>query len=417
MGYIENFLPHALARLGHEVHIVTSTAQVYYDQPFYNKTYRQFLGEPITAAGIIEEQGVLIHRLEFKKNLVNQIQLQGLTKILRGLQPDVVHTFSHADFDTLKLAFSKLFGARFKLFTANHNGFHALFPTKAAQDAFTWKKQLAWRAVYTIPGKFISFFIEKCFAVTTDAADIAHKWYGVPKSKLKVTPLGVDTQQFCPDNTRRQAMRTRLHFSESDIVCIHTGKLIASKNSLLLAKAIQVLNDKYHLPIKGLFIGEGEQAAALSAMPYCTLLPYQKHADLPDYYRAADVAVWHLSVTNSFFDAVASGLPLVCGDDVETYAAVSSETTAIKSQTISFDKNNSAYRPKIVSRFCKTHDLDSLVNALRELADPSVRKTLAEQGLMEIQTKYSWAAIAKARAEDYKTALKGRNTSTTGVAR
>jgi glycosyltransferase involved in cell wall biosynthesis len=302
------------------------------------------------------------------------------------------------------LAWLKLRGGRFKIFTANHNGFHALFPTEASKKAFTWRKRLLWRLLFTTTGRFISWFTKKCFAVTTDAAEIAWNWYGVQKHKIKVTPLGVDTTQFYPDENRRLKMRSTLGFKENDIVCIHTGKLTDFKNPLLLANAIKVLNEKYKLPFKGLFIGEGEQAAALQEQPYCLLLPYQKHVDLPDYYRAADIAVWHLSVTNSFFDAVASGLPLVCGDDVDTYAAIG---TPVEKQL--FD----AYRPRIVSRFCKTNDLEDLIFQIKSLvcpnnADnftPSVLQALSEEGLKEIQAYCSWEAIAKERLKDYEDIL------------
>ena len=39
MGYAENCLAKALATLWHEVHVVTSTAQVYFDAPYYRTVY------------------------------------------------------------------------------------------------------------------------------------------------------------------------------------------------------------------------------------------------------------------------------------------------------------------------------------------------------------------------------------------
>ena len=47
MGYIENCLPKALALLGHEVHVVSSTAQVYFNSPDYKEVYEPFLGKII----------------------------------------------------------------------------------------------------------------------------------------------------------------------------------------------------------------------------------------------------------------------------------------------------------------------------------------------------------------------------------
>jgi hypothetical protein len=39
MGYAENCLPKALASLGHEVHLITSNVQPYFNSPNYRETY------------------------------------------------------------------------------------------------------------------------------------------------------------------------------------------------------------------------------------------------------------------------------------------------------------------------------------------------------------------------------------------
>ncbi len=52
MGYAENCLPKALAALGHEVHLVTSIGQVYFNSPSYSATYEEFLGPAVVPAGV-----------------------------------------------------------------------------------------------------------------------------------------------------------------------------------------------------------------------------------------------------------------------------------------------------------------------------------------------------------------------------
>ena len=51
MGYSENCLSKALAKLGHDVHVVTSTYNVYGSEPLYDADYREFLGPATTAVG------------------------------------------------------------------------------------------------------------------------------------------------------------------------------------------------------------------------------------------------------------------------------------------------------------------------------------------------------------------------------
>ena len=66
MGYIENCLPIAMAKRGHEVHIVTSTAKVYFNDPLYLQFYQQHYGSPIVIAEVTRiRENLFLHRLEF----------------------------------------------------------------------------------------------------------------------------------------------------------------------------------------------------------------------------------------------------------------------------------------------------------------------------------------------------------------
>ena len=160
----------------------------------------------------------------------------------------------------------------------------------------------------------------------------------------------------------------------------------------LLADAVKNLRDK-GLKIKALFIGEGEDGGLLQNTEGAIVLPMQPHLTLPQYYQAADIAVWPFGESSSQLDAVATGLCLVMADASSTYDLVDSK--------MAYDET-AAYRPKIVSRFCKTYELESLTKKLNELFDPSVREILSRQGREEIIEKFSWDTIAKNRLEDYK---------------
>ena len=392
MGYLENCLPKALAKLGHEVHLITSTAQVYYNQPYWRDAYGSYLGEPIVEEKTYTSNGVTIYRLPFK-TIRKRIHIIGLTTLIKKLKPEVVHTFSHADWDTLRIVLTKCLIAKpFKLFTSNHTSYLALFPTPQAHIDFNWKKRLLFYLTFTLSGHFISLFTKKCFCVTTDAAEVAEKYFGVPKEQLKVTTLGVDTDIFAPNQDNRLRVRKQFGVEDDEVLCIYTGKFLKLRRTDLLADAITNLRDK-GLKIKALFIGEGEGGALLQNRDGAIILPMQPHLTLPQYYQAADIAVWPFGESSSQLDAVATGLCLVMADASTAYDLVDSTT---------LDNGISAYRPKIVSRFCETYQLNSLTKKLNELIDPSVRKTLSRQGRDEIIEKFSWDTIAKNRLEDYK---------------
>jgi glycosyltransferase involved in cell wall biosynthesis len=389
MGYAENCLPEALAKLGHDVHIVTTVGQVYFNQPHYEASYGKFLGKAIQPEGTKIINGVKVHRLPMQL-IKKQILIIGLNAKIHTLKPDIVHAFTHADINVLRLVFAKLF-TPFKLFTANHTSYLAFEVSKKENNTEGVRHDILRFLIHTMPGRFISWFTEKCFAVTSDAGIVASSVFGVQKHKVKVTTLGVNTDLFKANAQVKTATRAQLGLINEDIVCLYSGKFSALKNPIILAQAIEKLNAK-SLNIKGLFIGDGEQYADILAIKNCLILPYQQQIALAQYYQTADIAVWPFGESSSQLDAVATGLCLVMSDSVQAYDRVEANT--------SFEENGQ-YRPKIISRICKSNDVDDLVRALETLADKAERQRLGALGEQEVIGTFSWTAIAKRRLVDY----------------
>lgn len=393
MGYIENQLPAAVAQLGHEVHLVTSTANVYFNQAMYQQTYQKILGAPTVEAGTYTEGGVIIHRLPFSM-LHKKLIINGLKEKIATLKPDIVHAWEHATINTLQIVQQKR-ETPFRLFSGNHDSYLALFTTpKERRRLSKWlllaiQKPLGW---------FISKHIELCFCVTSDAGEVAATYYGVPRNKIKVTTLGVETAIFKPDDAKRQAMRKQLGIKPDEIFCLFTGKFDPiTKQPTILAKATAILTEK-GLPIRTIFVGEGALRAELNTYQGCSVLPFVPHTELPSYYVAADLAVYPFGETASQLDAAASGACLVLGDCVQAYDLVE------KNDPI-FDETG-VYKPKIVSRFYHYPDPLSLADVIAGLASSAeLRQKLSDLGKKEVETFFSWNAIAKRRVEDYKKSL------------
>jgi glycosyltransferase involved in cell wall biosynthesis len=387
MGYLENCLPQSLARLGHEVHLVTSTAQVYFNHPYYEKAYQKYLGDPIQPAGTKNTEGVTIHRLPFRQ-LKSKIIFKGLFNKIAEIRPDVVHTLEHVAIDTLKLALMKpIF--RYKLFTANH-AVMSVYPFARNWATLPFKKKVEWFLTEYCVGKFNSFFIEKCFAVTIDAGEIAEKYRGVPKNKVKVTTLGVDTHHFSPNEAAKYEFRKRYGYSEKDIICIYTGKLIAQKQPLLIAQAVHALY-KQGLPYKAFFVAEGELGDEIRRYDCCQIIPLQPFKELPNFFRMADIAIWAGEESSSQLDAVASGACLILTDNIKAYDEID----------LNPKPETQNPKPEIVSRKFQHGNLNDLIKQLEYLGDKNIRNALIIKGVEEMQSKYSWDKIAQNRLEDY----------------
>jgi glycosyltransferase involved in cell wall biosynthesis len=240
-----------------------------------------------------------------------------------------------------------------------------------------------------IPGWVASLFTKQCYAATDDCADVAIRFYGMPKRKVLVVPLGVDTENFYPprtaeDRARRAQIRAELGFADRDLVCIYTGQFTDAKNPIVLARAIASLRAG-GMPVRGLFIGNGPQNGDLAACDGCVVLPFRPHRELPEYYRASDIGVWPTQESMSMLDAAACGLPIVVND------------TLLAKERI--DGNGITYR---------LNDSADLAEKIRLLSDPAYAHRLGDIGAHRMTELFSWDSIARRRLADYEASAAAR---------
>src|SRR5438128_4969712 len=372
MGYSENCLPRALAALGHDVHLIASTFNVYGNEPMYDETYRDFLGPRQVAAGSTRADGYQVHRVP--ASLVSgYVHMKGLLEQIDELSPDIVHSIEIASLQTFVLAMRKPF-ARYRLFCETHQTMSVLKPyMKQARGA--WLKKTLYRMTRTLPTYLASLTVEKCYAVTPDCAEVAARFYGVPRSKMTLLSLGTDTELFHPpenpsDLAARRDLRRRLGFTDHDIVCVYTGRFSRDKNPLILAKAIDALSD-VDARFKGLFIGDGIQKDDIAACRSVAIVPFMTHEDLAQHYRAADVAVWPKQESMSMLDAASSGLPVVVSNRIGEPGRVAG--------------NGKMYEEDSVP---------SLVEVLRGVAHVDERRLCGPAGRRQRLDEFAWMRFA-----------------------
>jgi len=379
MGYSENLFPKALAKLGADVHVVTSDLQP--DFPNYKETYEPFLGPRQQPTGSRRLDGFTLHRLPHGSQW-HGIYIRGLHRTLSRLRPHVVQCFTMASVTTFQAVLSEL-ALRFKLFLEEHIHWSVF------EQPTTWKRKAFFAAYRAIVGNLLSLRSERCYPIAPDVERIAVEYLGYTPSKVRICSLGVDTDLFSPatsesSRSARSALRRSLGFAETDIVSIYTGRFTEGKNPLCLAKAVDELH-REDPRFKALFVGSGP-ADYLKAIQGCAgsiLHPFVEASRLPDLYRAADVGVWPKQESTSQLDAAACGLPLIIGSAVEVKERI--------------EGNGFLY---------EQDDPRDLARQLRKLADPDLRRRFGEAGAIKVREKYSWDRIAKDRMNDYDTALR-----------
>src|SRR4051812_32409302 len=89
--YIETPLSKALARLGHDVHIVTSGLPTNYHLANYAKDFAGAFGAALQPLGTTVSEGVTVHRLPHRI-VRGHVALIGLGRCLKSLKVEVVQT-------------------------------------------------------------------------------------------------------------------------------------------------------------------------------------------------------------------------------------------------------------------------------------------------------------------------------------
>lgn len=391
MGYAEYCLAKSLATLGNEVHIVTSTAQVYFNEPFYKEVYEPFIGEKIVPAGSKKIENFTLHRLPIQLWWKRIHLFRGLYSKLKEIRPDVVHSFEVISFSALQISIYKAI-LKYRFFTAIHT-VGSVYPAFRNYNRMSLIEKMRIRIFDTLPGLLISFATEMSYGATIDASEIGERFFGIPNKKIKTTPLGVDTDLFHPEektkvNTKRGEIRNKFGFKDDDIVCIFTGRFTFDKNPLCLAQAISNLNEAGY-SFKGIFFGNGPQEKEIRKCTGCVINEFVPYHELPDYYRASEIGVWPRQESTSMIDAAACGLPIVVSDKLLAKERI--------------DGNGITYYE---------NDVDNMQEALKSLMSEEVRDKLGRKGAEKMQREFSWLSIAKRRITDYEYFLNKNSNNT-----
>ena len=379
MGYLENCLPKYLARRGAKVHVISMDLSPYHS--LANGILQTFT-EPLVPGTTEVIDGYQLHVLAHETKL-GYPRMIGLADKLASIRPDIVQCQASIGWIPMDAVFNKLrFG--YKLFSGNHNAMSTARPGLGIGGSILQRGKAFVTRFLT--GRLASYFVERCYAVTSDCAEIAWRYYGVQKCKVVTMHLGVDTDYFFPVRStetqeERDALRKELGYAPDDTVCVYSGKMTEEKNALILAQAVNRIREM-GIPYSALFIGNGVQKAKIHGMAHCKVLDFMHFSKLGAYYRASEIGVWPTNESTSMLDAAACGIPLIISDGVVYREHV--------------DGNGLVYHQ---------NDLEDLVSKMLELRSPEKRNQLGISGADKMVRGFSWDSVARRRLVAYREAL------------
>jgi glycosyltransferase involved in cell wall biosynthesis len=312
VGFQEVHLAKAYVRMGHEVHVLSSTAIAPSGKKVLKKTYK-------AGNEFDEKNQIHLHRFEPVWEFKSKVVAKNLRKTIREINPDNIIIVALAKFFALPLletSFSSkykitvLFGdASEYISTRNisdkikavfHNSFFYL------QKGYIYSKCVrnADRMVMNIPEaetvikKYLPSRLKEIFL----------------KKRIHLN-LGYDPTEFYYEAEKRIQIREQLKIGQEETVVITCTRVNPEKR---IESILEIIDQRHkegsnvHYILIGLMDDEYEQVirnyiSKLTRPNHYHLFPFLKHNEIRGYYSAADIGLW-IKAAISIQEAMGTGL-------------------------------------------------------------------------------------------------------------
>lgn len=285
-----------------------------------------------------------------------------------------------------------------------------LFSYQAARFCERTGKPLVLQEFENVPLRDFGRRIYKCrshvlgaaelIAAATERARASLVLEGVDSRKLRIVPLGIDTELFHPA-AKEAGMRQQLGFTEDQTVVLFTGQLIWEKGIFDFVHAAKLLTEDPAMEKRDLrfvIMGSGRERAALldrvnhlnlsDRVRFVGAVPFDR---VPTMYAAADMVVapsiparsWQEQWGLVLSEAMSTGVPVIstCSGSI----------------------------PEVVGDcgiLVQPADPLSLVDAIKRLASsPELRSQLGESGRARVLELYDWRVVGPLFARFFDEAL------------
>jgi len=309
LGYQVNLISKYMARLGHEVIILSTELNIVRE---HQKPYLKHYTEQ-TDLDHLNETNVRIIRVPVK-GIVSDRHIWSIKtfSLIKQINPNII--FLH-DNDTLVSVLYLMFFIKkhqIPLITDSH------MVALASKNKFSKLFQLIYRNIVTpIITK------NNIRVVRTVQDDFIFNVFNIPKELAPVIPFGSDVDRFKPDEVKKYLLRKKYGIPHDNRVFIYTGKLSVDKHGLFLANALcNLFDNNGNVPRVSFLIvssvigdyGEEVEKVFKRSKNHIIRIPFVDHKELADIILTADVAMIHYAASLIYYDYLASGLPVIWSD-------------------------------------------------------------------------------------------------------
>lgn len=356
------------ADLGYEVHLLSWNIEG------GSGSYRQ------RSAIIKQARPVIFHYIGpsgLKGNHNNLVRVFSILiksyRLVRKINPDVIHSHSVGAYSWITLLFSK-----YKIIITPW-GTDVLIDMEASRIH-----------------RFLSILtLNKSKLITTDAIHMKKKLmeYDIESEKIKIINFGTDIKKFKKNEVARKRIRDKYNISDEDVIVISTRTLNPIHDVFTVLKAISIVN-KINSKIKFIIASDGTERRAMerfvseSGISSITYFPgYMTIEEMVEFLSASDIYV-----SSSIADA---GL-----------AASTAEAMSIKLPVIVTDNADNRYWVDEVEAglLFANEDSQSLADNILQLGNnESLRKRFGDNGRLKIKKDCNYYLEMEKMHEIYKT--------------
>lgn len=373
LGYQEYYLAKYHSGMGHEVHIITSD-KAYPKQSDYLVFKDIFPDRQLTTGDFLTED-FTVHRLPSCVEFNMQLFLRGIIIKIESISPDIVFMHGFTRFETIHISLWK------KL---SHKSFILVVDDHMQLSAYV---ERGYRKIYY---KAFNFFIrsfglidamDRVVAISAETKQYLQLFFPIPDDKISIISLGVDREKFTYSSSARIIQREQLGIPKDAFLIIYAGKIVPPKKCdwvYEIAREYLQSNPNVFL----LFVGSGTDSKYAQDIKQITRNDglenkviwhsHIPHDELPNFFSAADVAIWPYQETMAALEAASCSLPIILRD-----SKIGQEYVI----------NGNGFA-------CSS--LEEQKIALGKLiADPSMQHNMGEKGTELILNKYDWKMVAK----------------------
>lgn len=328
-GYQDNLLPEYQAKEQHDVTVITSINHF----PSYVK--KDTIQKLKTKGPNYLFKNVHIKRIKTYLNTSSHsFYIKGLYKSLRETNPDLIFHHGVSFTSLLIVLWYKLRHKNVVVMVDNH------------ADEINQTSNVLWNVVYNkiilrTLCFFISPWIKNFYGVTNLRCDYLNKVFGIRKQKIKLLPIGGDTDLVESLLATKAELRLKYNILEDAFVIVTGGKMGKYKGTDTLIEVYRDLkrqNPKLHL----ILFGEFEDTATEAMARECDtihLLGWCDRLKTIELLLLADVAIWPIHHTTLIEDAVACATPLILRETGNTQHLIDHNGILIKEGSVEEIKN------------------------------------------------------------------------------